>query len=145
MISIKIVNNSNNKTPNLATKGSAGADIRAFIENKIILKPMERKLISTGLKVEIPFGYEVQIRPRSGLAFKNGITVINSPGTIDSDYRGEIGVLLVNLSSESFEINNGDRIAQMVLSKYEIPNFIETSQISVSQRGKDGFGSTGKK
>jgi dUTP pyrophosphatase len=87
----------------------------------------------------------VQIRPRSGLAFKNGITVINSPGTIDSDYRGEIGVLLVNLSSESFEINNGDRIAQMVLSKYEIPNFIETSQISVSQRGKDGFGSTGKK
>jgi dUTP pyrophosphatase len=145
MISIKIVNSSNNKTPNLATKGSAGADIRAFIENKIILKPMERKLISTGLKVEIPFGYEVQIRPRSGLAFKNGITVINSPGTIDSDYRGEIGVLLVNLSSESFEINNGDRIAQMVLSKYEIPNFIETSQISVSQRGKDGFGSTGKK
>ncbi len=145
MISIKIVNSSNNETPNLATKGSAGADIRAFIENKIILKPMERKLISTGLKVEIPFGYEVQIRPRSGLAFKNGITVINSPGTIDSDYRGEIGVLLVNLSSESFEINNGDRIAQMVLSKYEIPNFIETSQISVSQRGKDGFGSTGKK
>ena len=145
MISIKIENSSNNKTPNLATKGSAGADIRAFIENKIILKPMERKLISTGLKVEIPFGYEVQIRPRSGLAFKNGITVINSPGTIDSDYRGEIGVLLVNLSRESFEINNGDRIAQMVLSKYEIPNFIETSQISVSQRGKDGFGSTGKK
>ena len=145
MISIKIVNNSNNKTPGLATNGAAGADIRAFIENKIILKPMERKLISTGLKMEIPLGYEVQIRPRSGLALKNGITVINSPGTIDSDYRGEIGVLLVNLSSESFEINNGDRIAQMVLSKYEIPNFIETSQISVSQRGKNGFGSTGKK
>ena len=95
--------------------------------------------------MEIPFGYEVQIRPRSGLAFKNGITVINSPGTIDSDYRGEIGVLLVNLSNENFEINNGDRIAQMVLSKYEVPNFIETSEISVSQRGDDGFGSTGKK
>lgn len=145
MISIKIVNSSNNKTPSLATKGAAGADIRAFIENKTILKPMERKLISTGLKIEIPFGYEVQIRPRSGLAFKNGITVINSPGTIDSDYRGEIGILLINLSNENFEINNGDRIAQMVLSKYEVPNFIETSEISISQRGKDGFGSTGKK
>ena len=145
MISIKIVNSSNNKTPSLATKGAAGADIRAFIENKTILKPMERKLISTGLKIEIPFGYEVQIRPRSGLAFKNGITVINSPGTIDSDYRGEIGILLINLSNKNFEINNGDRIAQMVLSKYEVPNFIETSEISISQRGKDGFGSTGKK
>jgi dUTP pyrophosphatase len=145
MISIKIVNSSNNKTPSLATKGAAGLDIRAFIENKIILKPMERKLISTGLKMEIPFGYEVQIRPRSGLAFKNGITVINSPGTIDSDYRGEIGILLVNLSNEDFEINNGDRIAQMVLSKYEVPKFIETSEISISQRGEDGFGSTGKK
>lgn len=145
MISIKIVNSSNNNTPSLATKGAAGADIRAFIENKIILKPMERKLISTGLKMEIPFGYEVQIRPRSGLAFKNGITVINSPGTIDSDYRGEIGILLINLSNENFEINNGDRIAQMVLSKYEVPNFIETSEISISQRGDDGFGSTGKK
>jgi dUTP pyrophosphatase len=87
----------------------------------------------------------VQIRPRSGLAFKNGITVINSPGTIDSDYRGEIGILLINLSNENFEINNGDRIAQMVLSKYEVPNFVETSEISISQRGKDGFGSTGKK
>ena len=145
MISIKIVNNSNNNTPSLATKGAAGADISAFIENKIILKPMERKLISTGLKMEIPFGYEVQIRPRSGLAFKNGITVINSPGTIDSDYRGEIGILLINLSNENFEINNGDRIAQIVLSKYEVPNFIETSEISISQRGEDGFGSTGIK
>ena len=106
MISIKIVNSSNNNTPSLATKGAAGADIRAFIENKIILKPMERKLISTGLKMEIPFGYEVQITPRSGLAFKNGITVINTPGTIDSDYRGEIGILLINLSNENFEINN---------------------------------------
>ena len=145
MISIKIVNSSNNNTPSLATKGAAGADIRAFIKNKINLKPMERKLISTGLKMEIPFGYEVQIRPRSGLAFKNGITVINSPGTIDSDYRGEIGILLVNLSNEDFEINNGDRIAQMVLSKYEVPKFVETAEISISQRGGNGFGSTGKK
>tara|TARA_B110000971_G_scaffold204084_1_gene225151 strand:+ start:106 stop:543 length:438 start_codon:yes stop_codon:yes gene_type:complete len=145
MISIKIVNNSNNKPPRLGTQGASGADIRAFIEKKIILKPMERKLVSTGLKIEIPFGYEVQIRPRSGLALKNGITVINSPGTIDSDYRGEIGILLVNLSNENFEINNGDRIAQMVLSKYEVPNFIETSEISFSHRGEDGFGSTGKK
>ena len=145
MISIKIVNSSNNKTPCLSTQGAAGADLRAFIENEIILRPMERKLVSTGLKMEIPFGYEVQIRPRSGLAFKNGITVINSPGTIDSDYRGEIGILLVNLSNENFEINNGDRIAQMVLSKYEVPNFIETSEISFSHRGEDGFGSTGKK
>ena len=145
MISIKIINNSNNKTPSIATQGAAGADIRAFIKSKIILKPMERKLISTGLRMQIPLGYEVQIRPRSGLAFKNGITVINSPGTIDSDYRGEIGILLLNLSNENFEINNGDRIAQMVLSKYEVPNFTEASEISVTQRGKDGFGSTGKK
>ena len=145
MVSIKIVNSSNNKTPSLATSGAAGTDIRAYIKNKIILKPMERRLVSTGLKMEIPFGYEVQIRPRSGLAYKNGITVINSPGTIDSDYRGEIGILLINLSNEDFEINSGDRIAQMVLSNYEIPNFIETTEISISQRGEEGFGSTGKK
>ena len=106
---------------------------------------MERKLIPTGIKMEIPMGYEVQIRPRSGLAIKNGIAVINSPGTIDSDYRGEIGVLLVNLSNELFEINNGDRIAQMVLAKYEPLDFIEVSEISISERGEKGFGSTGNK
>ena len=146
MISIKIVNNSNNPNPNLGSVGSAGADLRAFIKaQKIVLKSMERKLIPTGLKVEIPVGYELQIRPRSGMAIKNGITVINSPGTIDSDYRGEIGVLLVNLSDQLFEINNGDRIAQMVLAKYEPLNFIEVSEISISERGEKGFGSTGKK
>jgi len=146
MISIKIVNNSNNPNPNLGSAGAAGADLRAFIkDDKIILKSMERKLIPTGIKMEIPMGYEVQIRPRSGLAIKNGIAVINSPGTIDSDYRGEIGVLLVNLSNELFEINNGDRIAQMVLAKYEPLNFIEVSEISISERGEKGFGSTGNK
>ena len=146
MISIKIVNNSNNPNPNLGSAGSAGADLRAFIkDDKIILKSMERKLIPTGIKMEIPMGYEVQIRPRSGLAIKNGIAVINSPGTIDSDYRGEIGVLLVNLSNELFEINNGDRIAQMVLAKYEPLNLIEVSEISISERGEKGFGSTGNK
>ena len=146
MISIKIVNNSNNPNPKLGSPGSAGADLRAFImDDKIILKSMERKLIPTGIKMEIPMGYEVQIRPRSGLAIKNGIAVINSPGTIDSDYRGEIGVLLVNLSNEIFEISNGDRIAQMVLAKYEPLNFIEVSEISISERGEKGFGSTGNK
>lgn len=146
MISIKIVNNSNNPNPSLGSPGSAGADLRAFImDDKIILKSMERKLIPTGIKMEIPMGYEVQIRPRSGLAIKNGIAVINSPGTIDSDYRGEIGVLLVNLSNEIFEISNGDRIAQMVLAKYEPLNFIEVSEISISERGEKGFGSTGNK
>ena len=130
----------------MGSADSAGADLRAFIKNdKIILKSMERKLIPTGIKMEIPVGYEVQIRPRSGLAIKNGIAVINSPGTIDSDYRGEIGVLLVNLSDELFEINNGDRIAQMVLAKYEPLNFIEVSEISISERGEKGFGSTGNK
>ena len=144
MISIKIVNNSNNKTPGLATKGAAGADIRAFIENKIILKPMERKLVSTGIKMAIPLEYEVQIRPRSGLALKNGITVINSPGTIDSDYRGEIGILLVNLSNENFEINNGDRVAQMILAPVVKMDLQEVDDLPETLRGKGGFGSTGK-
>ncbi|MEC7945061.1 MAG: dUTP diphosphatase, partial [Bacteroidota bacterium] len=108
-------------------------------------KPLERKLIPTGLKVEIPLGYEIQIRPRSGLAYKNGITVLNSPGTIDSDYRGEIGILLINLSSESFEIISGERIAQMVLAKHELPNFVKQNTLENSERGEGGFGSTGKK
>ena len=145
MIEIKIINNSNNKTPSLATPGSAGADLRANLEKTVVLKPLERKLIPTGLKMEIPLGYEVQIRPRSGLAYKHGISVLNSPGTIDSDYRGDIGVILVNLSNQSFEINNGDRIAQMILSKHEIPNFVEQKELSSSLRQEGGFGSTGKK
>ena len=111
MIEVKIINESNNDPPSLATRGSAGVDVRAFIASPITLKPLERKLIPTGLKVEIPLGYEIQIRPRSGLAYKNGITVLNSPGTIDSDYRGEIGILLINLSHEPFEIESGERIA----------------------------------
>ena len=145
MIEVKIINESNNDTPALATKGSAGVDVRAFIPSPIMLKPLERKLIPTGLKVEIPLGYEIQIRPRSGLAYKNGITVLNSPGTIDSDYRGEIGILLINLSSESFEVISGERIAQMVLAKHELPHFVKQNRLESSKRGEGGFGSTGKK
>lgn len=145
MIEVKIINESNNDTPAIATKGSAGVDVRAFISSPITLKPLERKLIPTGLKLEIPLGYEIQIRPRSGLAYKNGITVLNSPGTIDSDYRGEIGVLLVNLSNEPFEILSGERIAQMVLAKHELPHFTEKNSLASSERGVGGFGSTGKK
>ena len=144
MININIINESTNDTPALATAGSAGVDIRAYLNEKVILNPLERKLIPTGLKVEIPLGYEIQIRPRSGLAYKHGITVLNSPGTIDSDYRGEIGVLLINLSNEAFEIKNGERIAQMILAKHEVPNFIQLKELSSSKRGEGGFGSTGK-
>ena len=145
MININIINESTNATPALATAGSAGVDIRAYLNEKVILNPLERKkLIHTGLKVEIPLGYEIQIRPRSGLAYKHGITVLNSPGTIDSDYRGEIGVLLINLSNEAFEIKNGERIAQMILAKHEVPNFIQLKELSSSERGEGGFGSTGK-
>ena len=144
MININIINESTNDTPALATAGSAGVDIRAYLNEKVILNPLERKLIPTGLKVEIPLGYEIQIRPRSGLAYKHGITVLNSPGTIDSDYRGEIGVLLINLSNEAFEIKNGERIAQMILAKHEVPNFIQLKELSSSARGEGGFGSTGK-
>ena len=144
MININVINESTNDTPALATAGSAGVDIRAYLNEKVILKPLERKLIPTGLKVEIPLGYEIQIRPRSGLAYKHGITVLNSPGTIDSDYRGEISVLLINLSNEAFEIKNGERIAQMILAKHEVPNFIQLKELSSSERGEGGFGSTGK-
>ncbi len=144
MIPIKIINSSKNDSPALATFGSAGADLRANLSDKVVLKPMERKLIPTGLKMEIPTGYEVQIRPRSGLAFKHGITVLNSPGTIDSDYRGDIGVLLINLSNDNFTIQNGDRIAQMIVAKHEVPNFIENRDLKDSQRGSGGFGSTGE-
>ena len=145
MTIVKIINESGNPTPALATKGAAGADLRAYLSEPVLLKPLDRRLIPTGLKMEIPYGYEVQIRPRSGLAFKHGITVLNSPGTIDSDYRGDVGVLLVNLSNSDFEINNGDRVAQMVLAKHEVPEFIENNSLTQSQRGEGGFGSTGKK
>jgi len=141
---INIINNSNNPTPQLATLGAAGVDLRACLSESVELNPMGRKLIPTGLIMEIPLGYEVQIRPRSGLAYKYGITVLNSPGTIDSDYRGDVGVLLINLSNETFTINHGDRIAQMILAKHETPKFVETELLTNSQRGSGGFGSTGK-
>lgn len=143
-MNIKIINKSNNPLPKYQTLQSAGMDLYANLDQNIILKPLERKLISTGLFIELPQGYEAQIRPRSGFAFKNGITVLNSPGTIDADYRGEIGVILVNLSTEYFTINNGDRIAQMVIAKYETANWQEVSEINETERGAGGFGSTSK-
>tara|TARA_B100001057_G_C22599821_1_gene852322 strand:+ start:450 stop:887 length:438 start_codon:yes stop_codon:yes gene_type:complete len=144
MKKIKIVNSSGHPNPKLETQGSAGADLRAFINDTIIIKPFERKLIPTGLKLELPQGYEAQVRSRSGLALKNGIAVLNSPGTIDSDYRGDIGVILINLSKDIFTVNNGDRIAQIIIAKHEFPIFIETEKLKSSYRGESGFGSTGE-
>ncbi len=142
-MNIKIINKSKNVTPNYSTKNSAGLDLRANTKEEIVLKPMSRTLIKTGLFIQLPEGSEAQIRPRSGLAYKHGITVLNSPGTIDADYRGEIGVLLINLSNEDYTIKNGDRIAQMVIAKYEHAEWLEVNQLDESQRGKGGFGSTG--
>jgi dUTP pyrophosphatase len=142
---VAIINKSNNALPSYETAASAGLDIRAFIEEKLTLIPGERKLIKTGLFLEIPEGYEAQVRPRSGLALKNGITVLNSPGTIDADYRGEIGVILINHSSENFEINSGDRIAQLIFAKVEQAVWFETESLNETERGLGGFGSTGKK
>jgi dUTP pyrophosphatase len=142
---VKIVNKSNHDLPKYATIASAGIDIRANLDEAIVLKPLERTLVKTGLFLEIPEGYEAQVRPRSGLALKKGITVLNSPGTIDADYRGEIGVILVNLSQEPFEIESGDRIAQLIFAKVEQANWIQTNELADSERGQGGFGSTGKK
>ena len=142
---IKIINRSKHALPKYQTALSAGMDLYANIEESVTLKPLERKLISTGLLIELPQGFEAQIRPRSGLAIKNGITVLNSPGTIDADYRGEIGVILVNLSAEAFTINNGDRIAQMVIAKYEKADWQKVSSLNETDRGEGGFGSTSKK
>ena len=141
---IKIINRSKHALPKYQTALSAGMDLYANIEESVTLKPLERKLISTGLLIELPQGFEAQIRPRSGLAIKNGITVLNSPGTIDADYRGEIGVILVNLSAEAFTINNGDRIAQMVIAKHETAIWQEVAELSETDRGAGGFGSTSK-
>ena len=140
---ISIVNTSKNNLPKYSTSASAGMDIRAKLENAIIIKPLERVVIKTGLFIEIPEGYEVQVRPRSGLAIKHGITVLNSPGTIDADYRGEIGVILVNLSNKKFEIKNGDRIAQIVVAKHEKAIWNEVNSLEQTKRGTGGFGSTG--
>lgn len=142
---IKVINKSNNDLPKYETIGSAGMDVRAFLVEPITLKPLERKLIPTGLFFELPLGYEMQVRPRSGLAYKKGITVLNSPGTVDADYRGEVGVILVNLSNESFVVETGERVAQLVIAKHESPTLVEVSEISETVRGEGGFGSTGKK
>lgn len=140
---VKVVNNSNNSLPAYATEFSAGLDVRADIAEPVELKPLQRAMIPTGLYLEIPAGYEVQVRPRSGLAAKHGITVLNSPGTIDADYRGEVKVILVNLSSEPFVIEPAERVAQIVLAKHEHIEWEEVSELSDSDRGAGGFGSTG--
>jgi len=144
MVNVRIINKSNNPIPCYETKNSAGVDLRAFTNEDIIIKPMERKMIHTGLYMAIPEGYEGSVRPRSGLAIKNGITVINTPGVCDSDYRGEICVLLVNLSTEDFTIKNGDRIAQMLFKQVEQATFIEVNELDETERGEGGFGHTGK-
>ena len=140
---VKVINKSKHPLPQYETIASAGMDVRANIDQAITLAPLERSLVKTGLFVEIPIGYEIQVRPRSGLAFKKGITVLNSPGTIDADYRGEIGVLLVNLSSEPFVIEDGERIAQLVLASHEQARWQEVEILEDSDRGQGGFGSTG--
>ena len=142
---IKIVNKSNHPLPHYGTEAAAGVDLRANIETPITLKPLERTLVKTGLFIELPVGYEAQVRPRSGLAYKNGITVLNSPGTIDADYRGDVGVILVNLSNESFVIENGERVAQLVIAKHEQAERVLVEELAETQRGAGGFGSTGKK
>ena len=142
---VKVVNTSKHKLPHYSTIASAGMDLKSNLENPIVLKPLERRVVKTGIYIELPVGYEAQVRPRSGLALKKGITVLNSPGTIDSDYRGEIGVILINLSSEEFIIDNGERIAQMVISKHEQAEWLEVNILDKTERGSDGFGSTGIK
>jgi len=142
-MNIKIINKSKNSLPAYETIHSAGMDLRADLETSITLKPLERKLVPTGLHIELPEGFEAQIRPRSGLAFKHGISIVNSPGTIDADYRGEIKVLLINLSTEDFEINTGDRIAQMVVAKHETVNWQEVEVLNETSRGVGGYGHTG--
>lgn len=144
MIEIKIKNTSSHSLPTYATEWSAGVDLKANLSDEIIIAPLQRVLIPTGLSIQLPQGYEAQIRPRSGLAFKHGITVLNSPGTIDADYRGEIKVLLVNLSNESFSVKDGERICQMVIAKHEQVNWAEVEILDDTERGAGGFGHTGK-
>lgn len=142
---VKVINRSSNPLPEYSTLLSAGLDVRAFIPEPIVLGPLERTLVGTGLYFEIPEGFEIQVRPRSGLAAKHGLSVLNSPGTIDADYRGELKVILVNLSSEPFTIENGERIAQIVLARHEKIQWSEVPSLSESERGEGGFGSTGVK
>ncbi len=141
---INIINKSAHALPHYETIASAGMDLRANLDHDIVLNPMERSIIPTGLFMELPVGYEAQVRPRSGLAAKHGLTVLNSPGTIDADYRGEIGVILVNLSQTAFTIKNGERVAQMVIAKHERVEWEEVQQLSETSRGEGGFGSTGR-
>ncbi|MGK0254409.1 MAG: dUTP pyrophosphatase [Mariniflexile sp.] len=142
---IKIINKSTHALPNYETIASAGMDLRANLSESRVLKPLERSIVGTGLFIELPIGYEAQVRPRSGLAAKKGITVLNAPGTVDADYRGEIGVILINLSNEDFIIQNGERIAQLVIAKHERAEWIDTDELSETSRGEGGFGSTGTK
>lgn len=145
MVKVKVVNIGRQPLPEYATSQSAGLDLRANIESPITLKPLERRLIPTGLRIALPEGYEAQVRPRSGLALKHGITVLNTPGTIDADYRGELMVLLVNLSSEDFVINEGERIAQMIIAKYETVTWEPVEVLDETERGEGGYGHTGVK
>lgn len=142
---IKIINKSSHSLPNYETIASAGMDLRANITEPITLKPLEHIIVKTGLFIELPIGFEAQVRPRSGLAAKHGVTVLNAPGTIDADYRGEIGVILVNISHENFVIENGERIAQLVIAKHERAEWVEVKELSETSRGEGGFGSTGVK
>lgn len=142
-MNVQIINKSKHATPNYETEGAAGMDLRANIEESITLKPLERTIVKTGLFVALPIGFEAQVRPRSGLAAKNGITVLNAPGTVDADYRGEIGVILVNLSNDAFVINDGERIAQLIIAKHERISWKEVDVLSETERGSGGFGSTG--
>lgn len=144
-MTINIINKSAHNLPHYETSASAGMDLRANITEPITLKPLERTIVKTGLFIELPIGYEAQVRPRSGLAAKKGITVLNAPGTVDADYRGEIGVILVNLSNEEFTIENGERVAQLIIAKHERAEWIEVNELSETVRGEGGFGSTGVK
>ncbi len=143
-MNVKIVNRSQHPLPHYQTDGAAGMDLRASLTEALTLKPLERVLVPTGLYIELPQGLEAQIRPRSGLAFKHGVTVLNSPGTIDADYRGELKVLLVNLSNETFVVQNGERIAQLIIATYVRAHWEEVKELSVTERNEGGFGSTGK-
>ncbi|MCT4700217.1 dUTP diphosphatase [Tenacibaculum haliotis] len=142
-MNVQIINKSKHQTPAYETEGSAGMDLRANLNEPLVLKPLERAIIKTGLFIALPNGFEAQVRPRSGLAAKKGITVLNAPGTVDADYRGEIGVILVNLSNEEFIVNDGERIAQLVIAKHERVNWQEVTVLNETERGAGGFGSTG--
>lgn len=144
-ITVKVVNKSGNELPCYSTPDSAGMDLRAFLAEPVVLAPMQRALIPTGIYIELPKGYECQIRPRSGLALKHGVTVLNTPGTIDADYRGEIGVILINLSDKPFVVNNGERICQMVVSRYDRVEWEQVAALDETERGAGGFGHTGVK